>query len=125
MDYAISISNFTPSLERPQPVGQGAVHLAFEPERLLVAPAVAAGGIDVQRQVCGAYAGAAQVNGYKDNRIGRTVERLEKKYVSCGEFRDETICTFAPKLVGNEREIEGPFGYVYGELTVGNHVAYF
>ncbi len=125
MDYAISISNFTPSLERPQPVGQGAVHLAFEPERLLIAPAVAAGGIDVQPQVCGAYADAAQVNGYKDNRIGRTVERLEKKYVSCGEFRDETICTFAPKLVGNEREIEGPFGYVYGELTVGNHVAYF
>lgn len=94
--------NYPPS-ERPQPVGQGAVHLAFEPERFLVAPAVAAGGIDVLPQVCGAYADAARDNGYKDNWIGRMVERLEKKYVSCGEFRDETICTFAPKLVGNER----------------------
>lgn len=106
MDYTISISNFTPSLERPQPVGQGAVHLIFEPERLLIAPAVAAGGIDVLPQVCGAYADAARDNGCKDNRIGRMVEWLEKKYVSCGEFRDETICTFctfAPKLVGNER----------------------
>lgn len=100
----------------------------LESERLLVAPAVAAGGIDVLPQVCGAYADAARDNGCKDNRIGRMVEWLEKKYVSCGEFRDETICTFctfAPKIVGNEREIEGPFGYVYGELPVGNHVAYF
>lgn len=69
MDYAISISNFTLSLERPQPVGEGAVHLIFEPERLLVAPAVAAGGIDVQRHghvvaVQGGVVAQAVLDGY-------------------------------------------------------------
>ena len=83
--------------ERIQPAGEFVEELAVEGETAAVAPAVAAGGIDVLPQVCGAYADAAQVNGYKDNRIGRMVEWLEKKYVSCGEFRDKTICTFAPK----------------------------
>lgn len=48
-------------------------------------------------------------------------EKLRGRYLFVGK----TICTFAPKITEDERKVERPFGYVYGEFLVGNHVAYF
>ena len=61
----------------------------------------------------------------KDKRIISKAADFDEKYVGRNEFPDETICNFAPKLMGNEREVKGPLGHVYGEFPVGNHVAYF
>lgn len=47
-------------------------------------------------------------------------EKLRGRYLFVGK-----ICTFAPKITEDERKVERPFGYVYGEFLVGNHVAYF